>query len=248
MNRKDPGNEVSIPSLIGLDCNDASLDELQASNTVLCFLCSINAYAEEIEKFLKSHPEALLLEGVGEIYEDSAKHINEEQMQRCECFLNSCKSNRKRIKSLIECGFEYFHKKKVHATDCKYWPRAQARVIKLEQNIRQMRSEETTLRNNLLESVCQERVYLDQLTHVHAQTGIARLACTRRNQLLERRSTLEYQFDLAALNRSAMERELKNILVEIRRARRAQFSVLKNACSDVRRVVCATRKSSFKVT
>ena len=70
---------VSVPDLVEFEREEFPsksaedyLDRLQSLNTALCFLCSVNADALEVERFLIARPDALLLEGAGNLPEESA--------------------------------------------------------------------------------------------------------------------------------------------------------------------------------
>jgi hypothetical protein len=60
---------------------------------------------------LTEHPDALLLEGVGNLPEESAHFIVSEQMNRCECFNISCNQNRIQVLSVLNLGFEHYQSK-----------------------------------------------------------------------------------------------------------------------------------------
>jgi hypothetical protein len=91
----------------------AEVDALQALNTALCFLVSINADATCVEEFLLSHPGALLLEGTGHVPEESASHILEAQMGACQCFSPLCQSNRRAVQKLLDRGFEHYSSRRI---------------------------------------------------------------------------------------------------------------------------------------
>jgi hypothetical protein len=91
----------------------AEVDALQALNTALCFLVSINADATCVEEFLLSHPGALLLEGTGHVPEESASHIVASQMGACQCFSPLCQSNRRAVQKLLDRGFEHYSTRRI---------------------------------------------------------------------------------------------------------------------------------------
>jgi hypothetical protein len=91
----------------------AEVDALQALNTALCFLVSINADSKCVEEFLLSHPGALLLEGTGHVPEESASHILEAQKGACQCFSLLCQSNRRAVQKLLDRGFEHYSSRRI---------------------------------------------------------------------------------------------------------------------------------------
>lgn len=245
---------VSLPELIEfevdrtMECktSDESLDELQALNTALCFLCSINADAKEVETFLTEHPDALLLEGVGNLPEESAHFIVSEQMNRCECFNISCNQNRDQVLTVLNRGFEYYQSKSFRKhPNRKAWAVYRKELLTVERDIRELRLEEVSTRHRLLESAVEVRSFQDELEQVHkydSKSALSMLACTRKNDFFERKSVLEYQIGVASLKLSSVEREHKVLLREIRHGRRMQFGMLKTAFDGSKRHVCAVSK------
>jgi hypothetical protein len=248
---------VSLPELIEfetdstMECktSDESLDELQALNTALCFLSSINADAKEVETFLTEHPDALLLEGVGNLPEESAHFIVSEQMNRCECFNISCNQNRIQVLSVMNKGFEYYQSKSFcnKSPNQKAWAVYAEKLLTVERDIRELRFEEVSTRHRLLETAVEVRSFQDELEQVHkydsSKSALSMLACTRKSSdLFERKSVLEYQIGVASLKLSSVEREHKVLLREIRHGRRMQFAMLKTAFDGSKRHVCAVSK------
>jgi hypothetical protein len=248
---------ISLPELIEFEADitmecktsDESLDELQALNTALCFLCSINADAKEVETFLTEHPDALLLEGVGNLPEESAHFIVSEQMNRCECFNISCNQNRIQVLSVLNQGFEYYQSKSFRQRpNRKVWTVYAQKLLTVERDIRELRLEEVSTRHRLLETAVEVRSFRDELEQVHkydssSKSALSILACTRKSSdLFERKSVLEYQIGVATLKLSSVEREHKVLLREIRHGRRMQFAMLKTAFDGSKRHVCAVSK------
>ena len=228
-----------------------SSDELQALNTALCFLASINADIAEIHAFLIAHPHALLLEGVGQMPEESAHAIVTQQLQRCRCFATTCQENRMQVLSALDRGF-------AHYESLRWGQKGQTsrsipadyleELIKLEQQIRNWRHEELVLRHRLIETVGEVRNYRDELNHVNTQNRRPLLLCTARSDVFAKRSSLEYRVGLASLNLSCVEREHGELLKQIRQGRQVQFAVLKRVFADCRRHVCIGHKASFPQT
>jgi hypothetical protein len=243
--------EFEADSTIECKTSEESLDELQALNTALCFLCSINADAKEVETFLTEHPDALLLEGVGNLPEESAHFIVSEQMNRCECFNISCNQNRIQVLSVLNQGFEYYQSqsfRKKRPTTRKTWAVYAEKLLTVERDIREQRLEEVSTRHRLLENAVAVRSFQDELEQVRkydssSKSALSMLACTRKNSdLFERKSVLEYQIGVASLKLSSVEREHKVLLREIRHGRRMQFAMLKITFDGSKRHVCAVSK------
>ena len=169
---------------------EESQDELQAINTALCFLCSINADAKEVDNFLTLYPEALLLEGAGNLEEESARYIVEEQMRRCECFSPACCQNRLKILDALSNSFEHYQNKTyfiADGEDCKYhvnkgikedprWEQVSDSLLAVERDIRQWRHAELQMRNKLLEKAVEVRTYLDELEQMgryHSRSSVS---------------------------------------------------------------------------
>ena len=227
---------------------DYTVDELQAVNTALCFLCSVNADSTEVERFLKYHPESLLLEGVCLLPEDSANFILTQHMRRCKCN-GLCSINRQRVRQVLELGFEYFqsHRLTRTATEAILWNTYFSRLVEIEHQVRLLRREELTMRNTLLETSLEVKSYEDQLQSVYqTQNG------TRRNKLQmilcsvphksfsgelsgNRQTVLEYQVGVASVNLKSVQREHASLLSRIREGRRAQFGLLKKAFGKLER-------------
>lgn len=217
---------------------DDSLDELAALNTALCFLCSINAAAGEVEDFLICHPEALLLEGTGE---ESARAILEQQIRRCECFTPTCNQNRFEIRRVMDRGFEYYQPFSMRPRSRR--PVVGEELLSIEQEIRELREQEASMRSRLLETVVEVQSYEDQLGDVSKmdRSPISLLtACTRNSDLFARRTVLEYQVSTAQMNLQAIEREHEEVMRRIRYGRRMQFQLLKRAFEGCQRHVCVT--------
>ena len=236
------------------DPADMYVDELQALNTALCFLCSINADSAEVERFLKLHPESLLLEGACLLPEDSAKYILEQHARRCTCD-GQCHSNRSRVLELVTSGFETFRssRERREGNDAKLWNAYFLKLVEYEHTIRKIRREELIMRNTLIETGVDVRTYQEELNEIYRfldtlpsaakQSPLAMLACRRPSpssgnagldsaeiaMVVGRRSVLEYQVGVAKVTLDTVKREHKNLLQSIRDSRRAQFKILKRA-------------------
>ena len=242
------GDDCTTVSSAGssLSC---SADELQALNTALCFLVSINADVQEVHAFLLGHPQALLLEGVGPIPEESAHQIAQQQLQRCRCFTPTCKQNRLQVLVALDRGFEYYETErwKQQTSDPRPIPRDYLHeLVKLESQIRAWRSEELTLRHRLLETANQVRQHQGELNQVNSQNRRSLLLCTARSDVFAKRNVLEYRVGLATLNLSSVGREHRDLLREIRHGRQEQFDVLKQVFAGCNRHVCATVHTPIK--
>jgi hypothetical protein len=238
--------EFEATSIMECKTENESLDELQALNTALCFLCSINADSTQVERFLTAHPDALLLEGTGNLPEESARFIVSEQMNRCECFNGYCNQNRLEVLRVLDWGFEHYQSKSFEqACDSKAWEQYACQLLTVERDIRQLRTEESSTRHRLLETAVQVRSYQDELEQVNkydSKSAMSLLACTRKSDLFARQSVLEYQIGVASVNMSSVEREHKVILREIRHGRQLQFGSLKKVFDGCQRHVCVVSK------
>jgi len=230
---------------------DEYVDELQALNTALCFLCSINADSSEVERFLKRHPEALLLEGACLLPEDSAHYILEQHMRRCTC-QGRCHQNRKLVFELVQRGFEWYQSKREHRAEAQgaksSWSKHFQKLVASEHEIRKHRRQELLLRNKLIEAGMEFKSYKEELDRARSRqeddsskhSALALLACTRHkssssNDLQSQVSVLEYQVGVASVNLRSVERERSILLDRIRDGRRSQFAVLKKAFASCRR-------------
>ena len=220
---------------------DHHVDALQALNTALCYLCSINADAVEVERFLRAHPEALLLEGLCLLPEDSARYILQQHVQRCRC-QGLCRLNRVRVLDLLDQGFAVYQaRREACSTPPERWSTPFAELVKVEREIRQWRIQELTMRNVWLEMSVEVRTYQDERNRYelsrdeyalgHRSSALSKLACLRPNSLKEdgedRRAVLEYQVQVAMDNVRSVEREHAQVLQLIREGRRRQFNILK---------------------
>ena len=193
MSKTTPNDFVSVdvPRLVQFASSQKDyerLDEIQALNTALCYLCSINADVAEVEAFLHVYPESLLLEGTNPTLEESARFAL--LTQTCCCCgcrdsSSSCQRNRKAI--LDHClsqDFVSFHRQKRqhyqerweqqqqhplfwnHGTTVtvpqqqqeQQWNKYRQKLILVEQNVRHWRREEWNVRQRLLE-LAMERCY-----------------------------------------------------------------------------------------
>jgi len=228
---------------------DDFVDELQALNTSLCFLCSINADSSEVEHFLKRYPEALLLEGACLLPEDSAQYILEQHMRRCSC-QGRCHQNRQRVYTLVQRGFEWYQSKREPSTEkaAKAWSIHFKKLVLSEGAIRKHRRQELLMRNALIEAGMEFKSYKEELDQARQSkkegsgskhSPLALLACSRNKStsadLQSHLSVLEYQVGVASVNLRKVERERNFLLERIRDDRRSQFAVLKKAFEGCRR-------------
>jgi len=247
--------------------DDYPLDSLQALNTTLCFLSSINAdVAEVVERFVILHPESLLLEGAGILPEESAKYILQDRMRHCRCTIEACNQNRSAILRLLSRGFEHYHQVHLEQQDSPQaqlqnwvttlWGKYGEDLITLEREIRELRVQEMSLRGRFLETACEVRHYQGELERVqssfstgaHKLTALSLLAChlqKNKTDLFARKSVLEYQVGVAQVNLTSVEREHREALHKIRNARRVQFSLLTTAFEGCQRHVCVTSASTI---
>jgi hypothetical protein len=247
------------PPMDPQEYEDYLVDQLQALNTALCFLCSVNACADEVDYFLKLQPEALLLEGACLLPEDSAHYILEQHMLRCKC-QGVCRQNRNKVFEVINKGFEYFdsHRLKRNQEQEKSWNLHFIKLTAREREIRKLRREELLMRNTLLETAVELRSYQEELDRACFQqykenqnpkhSALSILSCNTRTNTREldpldcRRNVLEYQVGVAAVNMRSVEREHAHLLQRIREGRRAQFALLKCAFEDCTRYNICTMK------
>lgn len=242
---------------------DHLVDELQALNTALCFLCSINADSNEVQTFLKIHPEALLLEGACLLPEDSAHYILEQRSARCQC-QGPCHTNRTRVLNLLNIGFTKFQARRELRSPSadQSWSMYFVELVKAEHDIRVLRRNELQMRNTLVETAVEVRCYREEMEHLrvisgHSQFSIANnrpsalamLGCSRsyRQELdrgtESRMAVLEYQIGVASVNLRSVEREHATLLQNIRGGRRKQFSVLQQAFEGCHRhEICSNKK------
>lgn len=228
---------------------DLFVDELQALNTALCFLCSINADAKEVQAFLRHHPESLLLEGACLLPEDSAVYILRQHMRRCKC-KGLCNLNRVRVLGLLNSGFSTFQGKRSNRAeqDAKAWDLYFGKLVDVEHEVRRLRREELMMRNTLAETAFEVRTYREELFELYRNleskesrsSALMKLACTRPRTSGNfhdggRRNVLEYQVSVASINLKSVEREHAAVLQRIREGRRAQFSILKRAFQGCKR-------------
>jgi hypothetical protein len=90
-----------------------AVDELQALNTALCFLVSINADCGVVHQFVSRHPDALLLEGTGSKRDESAGSILVAQLRNCACFSPLCRQNRESVRRILDRGFEHYSLRRI---------------------------------------------------------------------------------------------------------------------------------------
>jgi hypothetical protein len=209
---------------------DHRVDALQALNTALCYLCSINADADEVERFLLVHPEALLLEGLCLLPEDSARYILQQHVQRCHC-QGHCRLNRVRVLDLLDQGFAVYQSRR-NAPPPERWSAPFTELVQVEREIRRWRIQELTMRNVWLETSVEVRAYQDEWNRYerlrrqdqeessYKTSALSKLACMRPQSGKDddgenRRAVLEYQVHVAMTNVRSVEREHAQVLQHI---------------------------------
>ena len=244
--------EATPKATMGVRTMEDSLDEAQAMNTALCFLCSINADYREVENYLTNHPEALLFEGTEP--QESAQFVVEEQMRNCHCFTTECNSNRRKLLAVMNRGFEYYRGQmlkrsfQVETSIVKStWSLYSQQLRALERDIRGMKMQDMALRSRVFEARVAVRAYQMELEDASRRgstkrSSLALLACHRSSDVFETRSLAEYKLGIAALTISSLEKEQTLIDQEKMASRRMQLALLKNAFGGCRRHVCQTSK------
>jgi hypothetical protein len=256
MGNDDVSSSAQSTSSIFSNTMEDSLDEVQAMNTALCFLCRINADFEEVERFCRSYPEALLFEGSQPV--ESACKVVEEQMRHCKCFIPVCNENRRRVLAVLKRGFEYyrgmvsidpFQDELFHGSEPSEiaWQFYSGQLQALERDMREIKTEEITVRNRIVETSMEARASQLELEGVSRKENMNRstlslLSCRRRSDIYARRSVLEYKLGIETLNVSTLEKEQALIDQERLAARRMQLALLKNAFGGCRRHVCEASK------
>jgi hypothetical protein len=193
-----------------------NVDDLQALNTALCFLCSINAEAKVVETFLVSFPAALVLEGTND---ESAHSILQEHIRNCHCN-TGCNPNRIKLLELIGKGFPHYHERhmKEKSKRLEWSSSSRQEVTVLEREIRQLRWQDVKLRQQLLEKESQPR----------GKKRFRLLACLLYNK----------KSGLTCSRHLSVECARLEILRKIQHRRRMQFHALKTALGSCQRHVC----------
>lgn len=235
-----------------------SLDEVQAMNTGLYFLCRINADFREVEDFLMRYPESLLFEGTqpGE----SAKLVVEEEIQNCRCFNQVCNGNRRRVLAVISRGFEYYRGMRLDdrlqddkplrkSSPTNNWHLYSDQLRAIERDAREVNMQDMAVRSRILESRLALRTFQMELEGLSRRESanrspLALLACRshRNSDLFAHRSVVEYKLGVTTLNMSCLEKEHSMIDQETRSLARMQLTLLKNAFGGCRRHVCEASK------
>ena len=252
---------ASVPEHVEFESNQKDyerLDEIQALNTALCYLCSINADVAQVEAFLHAFPEALLLEGTNRLSEESARSIVESQL--CSCSSSSaCSRNRQMILDycLSQDFLSYRRQKQDEDPSDQYspsrrfifyWGEFREDLLLVEQDIRRWRREEWYVREKLLELTLSKYEQQDMEDgHRQRPSRLRRLFCSlvvRHNSVAEDshhgRNRLE---EAEARNPSAYlfhERHC-HILSEIKQGRETQFRLLKQMFRDIEHHSCAQK-------
>jgi hypothetical protein len=179
-----------------------AVDELQALNTALCFLVSINADSGVVRRFVSRHPESLLLEGTGDSRDESATSILLAQLRQCACFSPLCRQNRESVRRILDRGFEHYSLRRIQMEDRRVaanaddplddlygsgddggsflspslWSDTSAyghRLRKLERHVRVARRSELRLRHRILEATIQVRELDGHLSRCLADAAAA---------------------------------------------------------------------------
>jgi hypothetical protein len=234
-----------------------SLDEVQAMNTALSFLCRINADSEEVERYISRYPESLLFEGTQP--EESSRFIVEGQMRNCQCFISACNDNRRRVLAVLKKGFEYYREIRLvnpsfyvnySVTSTSNWQFYADQLRKIERDIREMRMQDMALRNRILEANVDLRTFQFELETVSRQensskSALSLLACRRTSDIFARRSVLEYKLGIATFSMSSLEKEQAVVDQEMLADRRMQLALLMNAFGGCRRHICEASKKDL---
>jgi hypothetical protein len=253
-------NSFPVQSANSLSCSsmENSLDEVQAMNTGLYFLCRINADFREVEDFLVRYPEALLFEGTqpGE----SVKLVVEEEIQKCRCFNQVCNGNRRRLLAVVSRGFEYYRgmllvdglrndqllRKSCHTSN---WHLYADQLRAIERDAREINMQDMAVRSRVLESRLTLRTFQVELEGLSRREStnrstIALLACRshRNSDLFTQRSVVEYKIGVATFKVTSLENEHKMIDQEKRSLAKMQLTLLQNAFEGCRRHVCEASK------
>jgi hypothetical protein len=258
MNDKMNSFPVQSPNSLSCSAMEDSLDEVQAMNTGLYFLCRINADFREVEDFLMRYPEALLFEGTQPA--ESVKLVIEEEIQKCRCFNQVCNGNRRRLLAVISRGFEYYRgmlpldrlrddqplRKSSHTSN---WHLYSDQLRAIERDAREINMQDITVRSRILESRLTLRTFQVELESLERRecanrSLIALLACRshRKSDLSTQRSVVEYKLGVATFNVTSLENEHTMIDQEKRSLAKMQLTLLKNAFEGCRRHVCEASK------
>lgn len=222
------------------------LDRAQALHTALCFLCSVNADVSEVEQFLLQHPDALLLEGTGNIPEESAIFILHEQLNLCQCSpLTKCRQNRHTVEELLRQGFSYFQTRGMQVIPQAEWEKHEQRMILFEKDIRLLRRHEFVVKQYALNGSVRMQKLRDELKYTDKYNlykyKLSLLQCSRKHdELSARRSFLQHQLEIAAIEMKSLKHEHQVVMSKIRSIRRLQFGLLKSALPCPRRHVCGS--------
>lgn len=240
-----PSRRSPVPEVVHFHRNldhYERLDEIQALNTALCFLCSINADVVEVEAFVLAHPDCLILEGTGRAVEESARSVL--LARTCACSESSlCKRNRNCIlNNCIQKEFVYYHRRQQkmqeHFEDLhQLWNGCRRDLMLLERDIRIWRREEWSLQQAMWLIFQQEANLTRQMAHLRNDNycrffGL-KFGPTSLSSRIEELLAKDRQDDINLLK---FRHEI--VLQEIGRARRIQFRVLNDAFQHVPRYAC----------
>lgn len=233
----------------------ATLDQIQALHSVLCYLCANNLVVDEVVAFLTLHPECLLLEGTSPA--DSARDILEMHIRHCTCFAAGCNNNRFQILHALDRGFEFYQGQYLDMMqngETAVQDRSRkmnlhtGELCRLEHVIRELQFDEIAIRGAILDSTLERRTFGDELRKVEYQERslsrrpLARLACGRNDELYSQRSVLEYYMEVESAKIATLEKKREAVSREIRFSHRMQVAILKKIFSGCQRHVCETVK------
>jgi histidyl-tRNA synthetase len=241
---------------------EESFDEVQAVKSALSFLCRINADYKQVEKFLTKYPEALLFEGIQ--MDDSVQCIVEEQMRHCECFVQACNENRRKILALLKRGFEYYRGVMfVQSSDDdsflrtmsggSNWQFYSSQLRALERDLREIRRNHLAVRSSIVESRSEVKAMRLQLEGASRKENTSRsalslLKCQRNTHIFEKRSVLENKLRTATLSIASLEKEEELLTQEKFAAKQLHTALLRNAFASCQRHVCEATRRDFDET
>lgn len=253
----DTVNDLS-PSPQGAT-RSSSADELQALHTALCFLASINAQVEEFQAYLRAHPQALLLEGTSPIQQESARYMVHHSA--CHCSSDLCRENRCSILRLLDQGFcECDMDRWCHQADVAIEGRddksnsnqdqialvrpipdqALRKLTHWEEKIRLWRHREFALRaewRDWQDSLEENTQTLQNHRH-HTTSAFSKWNCSTNKHHTEWETDMEDQVLHASQRLRSVQEEHHEVLSNIRRGRRRQFSILSKIFAPCKRQTC----------
>lgn len=230
------------------------LDRAQALHTTLAYYCRSRVDVAIVQTFVRRHPEALWLEGTGSSTEESAAYILMQQERACSCPATAmCRQNRSAVRrllrmtnSLVEANARAMELPSPTEYEDDRWKDVEDRMVQLEQEIRQLRQQEASIRQFALEAVV-------QIQHCHDELGfleqyalrqpvkLSMLSCAkqlRQEHHMARCSVLEHQLDSARVELASLERLQERVVMRIKTTRQLQFGLLREALPSHRHFSC----------